>query len=242
MRLRRVTATLVITAVSWLAVGCIPQYIVPEPLDRQIDRTVSFSQLQQDADRLKGSSVVLGGAVLSARILPEGTQIEVLQLPLDAFDRPAGAIESSEGRFLLIDPGRRDPAVLHNSRITVVGEVVGTKVQTVDEFEYTFPYLSARFIHVWRSAPDYTYDAPYQYYYPYSYPYYYYPYSYPYSYYPYLSLEPYPYWYGPSWNYSSPAFSTPAPARRRFDPPPGNYPSPPRPPAPSPGGGMRRRF
>jgi starvation-inducible outer membrane lipoprotein len=241
MRLRRVAVALAFAAVAWSGGGCIPQYIVPEPLDRQIDRKVSFSQLQQDAERHKGSSVVLGGAVLSARILPEGTQIEVLQLTLDAYDRPTGALESSEGRFLLIDPGRRDPAVLHNSRITVVGEVVGTKVQTVDEFEYAFPYLSARFIHVWRSAPDYSYDAPYQYYYPYSYPY---SYPYPYSYYPYLSLDPYPFWYGPSWYYSPPIVSTPVPERRRFDPPAGNYPSlsPPRPPAPSPGGGLRRRF
>jgi outer membrane lipoprotein len=230
MRCRRFLATISIAVVSWLGGGCMPRYVVPEQLDRQVDRTVSFSQLKQDVERHKGASLVLGGVVLNARLLREGTQIEVLQLPLDAADRPAGPLEYSEGRFLLTDPARRDPAVLLNRRVTVVGEVIGTKVQTVDESEYAFPYLSARFIHVWARASGYPYDMQYPYYYPD-----YYPYSYPS-----LSLELYPFWYGPLW-YDAP-HAVPPP--HRFEPPPASRPppSPPRPPSPSPGGGPRGRF
>jgi len=232
MRYRRFLATVAIVIVSWSGGGCIPPYVVPEPLGRQVDRTVSFSQLKQEADRHKGASVALGGAVLSARLLQEGTQIEVLQLPLDAADRPASPFEYSEGRFLLIDPARRDPAVLLNRRITVVGEVIGTKVQTVDDVEYVFPYLSVRFIHVWGFSPDYTPNANYPYYTPY-----YYPYSYPF--YPSLHLDLSPVWYDAP--HHAPPPSAPM---RRFESPAGGNPSPPppRPPSPGPGGGMRRGF
>jgi outer membrane lipoprotein len=238
---RRFAAALAITVAAWSGGGCIPQYVVPEPLESQINRTVGFAELKQDAERHKGASVVLGGAVLNARILQEGTQIEVLQLPLDAADRPDAPFEASEGRFLLIDPGRRDPAVLRDRRITVVGEVVGTKVQTVDEFEYAFPYLSVRFIHVWGSVSEDTYGLPYPYPYPDYSPYYY---SYPFSYYPFLSLGLYPFWYGSSWYYPYHDLSIPAPSRRRFEAPPlGHVPSAPQqPPPPSTNGGLRRRF
>ena len=234
MRCGRVAA---VVAVCLSVGGCIPQYVVPEPLDSQINRTVSFAQLRQSADQFKGATVVLGGVVLNAKNLPEGTEIEVLQVPLVAYDRPEGPVEASEGRFLVIDPERRDPAVLGNRRITVVGTVIGTKVLTVDQFEYPFPYLSARFIQVWGSPNGYV--APYPYYYYPSYPYYYYPY------YPSFYLGLGPFWYGPSGGYHG----APPPPPRSFGAPPGGGPSGPSGPGgpgggPSggPGGGGGRRF
>jgi outer membrane lipoprotein len=118
--------------------------------------------------------------------LKEGTQIEVLQLPLDHYDQPDYPTEASQGRFMVLDPEHHDPAVLKNRRITVVGEVIGKKVDLIDEYEYTFPYLSARMIHIASERSAYEY---YPYYY-YPYPYYYDPFMYPYYGYPY-------WWYGP---------------------------------------------
>lgn len=251
MRIPRFLAAAPVAAVVLSAAGCFPQYVVPEQLDRQVDRQLTFSLLRADAERYKGSTVVLGGAVLGAKLIPEGTEIEVLELPLDYADRPSGPAEASEGRFLVVDPNRRDPAVLLNRRITVVGEVLGAGVRTVDEAEYVYPLLSSRFIHTWGSGYGYGYEGSYPSYYPYPYAYPYFPsypyaYTYPYSFYPYFSLDLYPSWYGPSW-YSYPHgydHEPPASSRRRFDPPPGGGPPPPaqRPPASSPGGGMRRRF
>jgi outer membrane lipoprotein len=240
-----------LTALLLSAAGCVPRYVVPEQLEPQVDRSVGFSQLRQDAARHVGASVVLGGSVLDAKLVPEGTRIEVLQLPLDAADRPSGAPEHSEGRFLLIDPQRTDPAVLQQRLVTVVGEVLGTKVEKVDEAEYTYPWLSARFIHVWRGGYDYPPGASSPYYYPYYYPYYA-PYSYPYApyyYSPYLYGDPFywsaPYFYGSYYYYGSGGSSHRDSPPRRFEPPSGGGAPPPSapPPAsprpPSGGGGGR---
>jgi len=225
------------------AAACVPHYVVPEPLDRQVDRGISFSQLRQDPERYKGASVVLGGEVLNAKNLPEGTEIEVLQLPLDASDRPVGDYEYSEGRFLILDPERRDPVVLRNRLLTVVGEVVGTKAQPVDQAEYVFPYLSSRFIRVWRGPGDYPAGGAYPYYYP-SYPGYY-PYAYPYGpYYPYSYWDPW-FWSGSFYYYDYHGSSGHGHSERRFNPPSGGGS-----PAPPPsgygggggGGGGGRRF
>ena len=173
--------------------------------------------------------------MLGARNLEEGTQIEVLQLPLGDYDQPDGPLESSGGRFLVIDPERRDPAVLQNRLVTIVGQVIGTKVQKVEEFDYAYPYLSALFVHLWGSANEYDYGAPNPYYYQ-SYP------AYPYYPYPYLGL--YPFWYGPAGYYGAP-HGGPwyAPPPRSFGAPPGGMPPPAHSPAPGPGpGGGPRRF
>ena len=97
--------------------------------------------------------------------------------PYGSRNCPVGPTEASEGRFLVIDPGSRDPVVLLNRRVTVVGEVLGTRERTVDEAAYRFPLLSARFIHIWAGAPGYGLDEVYP-----AYPSYYAPYTY--GYYP----------------------------------------------------------
>ena len=218
-------------------VGCVPPYVIPEPLDRQVDRQLSLTRLRQDPELYKGATVVLGGVVLGAKIVQEGTEIEVLQLPLDGADRPTGAYEYSEGRFLLLDPERRDPAVLQHRLVTAVGEVLGAKILKVDEFEYPVPFLSARFVQVWQGAGSYPGDTGYPYSYPYSYPYAY-PYYYPYApYYPYFYVNPF--FWGPTFHYPGPPAG---PAVRRFAPPMGGGPpvSPPRPSTPGPGAPGRR--
>lgn len=228
------------------AAGCFPGYVVPEPIYGQVNRGVSFAQLKLDAERYRGTNVLLGGEVLDAKILPEGTQIEVLQLPLDAFDRPSGAYDSSEGRFLLVDPERRDPVVLQRRLITVVGEVLGARVLKVDEAEYQYPYLSVRFLHVWRGAGDYPRGSTYPYAYPDAYPYSYpYPYPYYYPYAPYYNWywDPF-YWSGSFYYYDYSGPSHHGRAERRFEAPAGG--GRPSSPGPSPnqggGGGGGRRF
>jgi outer membrane lipoprotein len=245
-RLRLATALLLFSAA-----GCVTPYAVPEPLYRQVAHEVSLSQLRQGADQYKGTSVMFGGAVLGAKIIAEGTEIEVLQLPLDDGDRPSGPSELSEGRFLVIDPERRDPAVLQNRLITVVGEVFGTKVQKLDEVDYSYPLLSARFIHVWRGPGRYAPEAAYPYYYPSYSPYYYYPYG---PYYPYYYTDPF-FWSGSFhyyyYDYDGYGGSSHRHSERRFEGPTGG--GAPLPsgsaPAPSPpgyggggGGGGGRHF
>ena len=212
-------------AISLLIGGCMNYYAIPESFDKEIDRSVTFTELKRDPDAHKGKVVALGGVVLRAKNLKDGTLIEVLQLPLDRYDQPDSPTEASEGRFMVLDPDHHDPAVLKNRRITVVGEVIGKKVDAIDEFDYTFPYLSARMIHISPERGAYDY-----------YPYYYYPY--PYYYDPFM--YGYPYYGYPYWWYGPPVVvppSTPSPGRQ-FKSPSGKQSLPPQTPsAPS-----KRRF
>ena len=93
---RRMTLFLVLVA---LISGCAS--VVPEALEKQVDRQVRFIDLQPDPGRFAGRMVVLGGEIVGITRSGELTELEVAELPLDApRDRPQ-VYAVSRGRFVV---------------------------------------------------------------------------------------------------------------------------------------------
>ena len=92
--------------------------VVPTDLKPQIDSSVSFPQILETPYSYTGRTVLLGGEVLSSKRVKEGTQLEVLQLPVTDSDPPSEKRTDSQGRFLALEllesrtlPGFLGPAV-----------------------------------------------------------------------------------------------------------------------------------
>jgi outer membrane lipoprotein len=112
---------------------------------------------------------MLGGDIVSARNLAEGTLIEVLQKPLDALDRPCD-IDHTEGRFMALCGGYLDPAIYSKGRhITLAGRVLGTRSDTIGEITYVYPLLACLEVHLWPPRVSIA-DAPPWWYYDYWWP------------------------------------------------------------------------
>jgi outer membrane lipoprotein len=157
-----------------LLAGCASGNVVPISLQAQLDKSLTFSQLRDAPDSYRGRLLVLGGEVLSAKRLKEGTKIEVLQIPLDGSYEPGPDRTASQGRFLAVQKEFLDPATTPpGTRLTVVGEVTGAVADKLDETDYTYPLLDIKSLHVWprggtiASAP--VYYPPYYYWRPYPY-------------------------------------------------------------------------
>ena len=143
-----------------MAAGCATS-VIPEALEPQIDNAVTFNQIVESPDSYRGKVVVLGGEILKAKALKGGTQLEVLQLPLDSDQEPVTDRMESRGRFLAVQREFLDPATIaEGTRVTVVGEVTGSTVDKMDEADYRFPTLDVKYLHRWdakraeeRSAP-----------------------------------------------------------------------------------------
>ncbi|MEO8326111.1 MAG: Slp family lipoprotein, partial [Nitrospirota bacterium] len=135
-----------------LMVGCASSPMeIPETLQNQIDPTLTFSQVIQNPGSYQGKMFVLGGEVLSAKRLAEGTRLQVLQLPLDDYQRPLVTRTDSQGRFLAIEKAFLDPAMFPpNTLITIVGEVTGTVAGKLDEMDYQFPSVVIKDLYVWK--------------------------------------------------------------------------------------------
>ena len=147
-----------------LPYGCATPDVIPAELLDRVDRAVSFVQVKEAPASYQGHLIVVGGVVLSAKLLKEGTRIEILQLPLGSSQEPGIKLTTSQGRFMAYKKDFLDPATLPvGTRVTVVGEVTGAITLPVDETEYTFPTLEIKKLTVWpKMVPSYWF-RPYPY-------------------------------------------------------------------------------
>jgi outer membrane lipoprotein len=142
------TPVILAAAIAVLAAaGCAPPF--PKDLLASVDRNVPFADLQKDPDQHRGAVLMLGGTIVDTKNQKEGTQIEVLQKPLDGEGRPEPT-DATGGRFVVQTKQFLDAAIFHRGRsITVIGEVVGSKMMLLSEVEYRYPVLSAKDLHLW---------------------------------------------------------------------------------------------
>ncbi|MCC2642645.1 MAG: putative Outer rane lipoprotein Slp family [Nitrospira sp.] len=133
-----------------LIAGCASTLVIPEPLGQQVEKDIAFSQVLESPDSYRGKMVLWGGEVLKATALKGGTQLEVLQLPLDDDQGPVPERMRSKGRFLAWQEEFLDPAtVTDGTRVTIVGEVSGASVEKMDEADYRYPILEVKHLHRW---------------------------------------------------------------------------------------------
>ncbi|MGH7233550.1 MAG: Slp family lipoprotein [Nitrospiraceae bacterium] len=134
------------------AAACNRYQVIPDNLRGQVNRNVTFDELQTSAAKHRGELVVLGGEVLSATRLEDKTRIEVLQLPLNDDLMPTSERPQSKGRFIAFDGGKDivDPAVLREGTpVTIIGEVQPSARGALGESEYKYPVLAIRDMTVW---------------------------------------------------------------------------------------------
>lgn len=126
--------------------------VIPEQLEGKVDHTLRYTDIQHDPEFYTGKLMLLGGQVLSAERVPDGTKFELLQIPLSEDLIPAGREAESKGRFVVIDRTGQlsDPAIFnYEKRITVVGEVLGTTTVKVDEVPRQVPLLALEQVTAW---------------------------------------------------------------------------------------------
>jgi outer membrane lipoprotein len=144
---RNVLSLLVVLLIA----GCASQRVVPDELEPLVDRAVTFAEVVAAPESYQGRVLVLGGEVLKAKRLKDGTQIELLQLPLDKNERPILDRQQSQGRFFAIQPEFLDPAtIVAGTKMTIVGEVSGAKTDHLDDVEYRYPVVIVKHLHTWQ--------------------------------------------------------------------------------------------
>jgi outer membrane lipoprotein len=148
--------------------GCVSGSIVPAALQAQLDKTLTFPQLREAPDSYRGHLLVLGGEVLSAKRLKDGTRIEVLEIPLNRSFQPDPDRTLSQGRFIAIQKEFLDPATIPpGTRVTMVVEITGVVTDKLDEMDYAYPTAEIKTLKVWPRGDSFSHIP--QYYYPPSY-------------------------------------------------------------------------
>jgi outer membrane lipoprotein len=137
-------------ALALFASACSGSKVIPSELKEQIDSSVSFRDIQASPQAMQGRTVLLGGEVLGARLVQDGVELELLQLPVKGDDPPAERRTESQGRFLAVDRAAGDPASFPpGTRVTLVGEVKGEETRRLDESTYRYPIVESKHLYVW---------------------------------------------------------------------------------------------
>ena len=167
--------------------ACAP--VLDRTLMEQGAREFRLAHLLETPEVFQDHLFILGGIIVDAKFLSEGSQIEALYIPVDRYGHLRGS-SSYEGRFLAVFPrtkGLLDPMIYKKGReITLAGSFTGIRKGKIDEMEYAYPVFEVRQIYLWEEQRDY---------WPYGYPYYPYPYWSPW----YYDAWGRPYYYGPYW-------------------------------------------
>lgn len=96
-----------------LLAGCSSTSIIPEPLEPQIDKSVTFSQLLESPDSYRGKVLVLGGEVLKAKRWTAAPSWRYCSVPwMSIRDR----WPSERHRKADFWHGRRSSSIRHNCR------------------------------------------------------------------------------------------------------------------------------
>lgn len=156
--------TLALAIPAIMLLGC--SYPISKEYRQKARKDLTFTQVLQNPSAYKGSTVIWGGSIIQTTPRAGGTEIMVLETPLERQKRPE-AERYSQGRFIVRSPNFLDPEIYKNGRkITVAGEIIGQEVKPLGQAQYKYPLVGAKEIHLW--TPE-------------TYSYYY---------------QPYPYWYG----------------------------------------------
>ncbi len=82
--------------------------------------------------------------------MKEGTQIELLHLPLNEDREPTADLTQSRGRLMALHQDGPDPATLiPGTMVTFVGEVSGATTEKLDEVDYRYPTVTVKLWHPW---------------------------------------------------------------------------------------------
>jgi outer membrane lipoprotein len=162
--------------------GC-SQVISPKLIE-QSDREISFAQLKNNPDELRGRIVILGGVIVTIENRVEGSWLEVYQTETSRVGEPVN-LDFSQGRFLLFHEDFLDPEIFHKGRkITAAGKIKGEETRKIGNAYYSYPLIHALEIHLWEEKTHYRHE-----------PYPWYPLDYPYPYFsPYSPYRYYPWW------------------------------------------------
>ena len=138
-------------------------------------KDLPFSRLIRNTNAYLDKMFIFGGLIAETKLTGQGTEIEVVQSPLDRFGNIIDE-DVSEGRFILRTASNLDPIIYRQGRfIAMAGTLTGSRKKMLGDIEYTYPVFDTKEIYLWKEEEYYLYPDMYPYWYgPFYYPSFYY--------------------------------------------------------------------
>ncbi len=135
-------------------------YPVSKQFRQEARRDATFPAVLQNPSAYSGSVVIWGGEIIEVTNTREGTEMIMLETPLDYTEEPRGP-RYSQGRFIARTNEFLDPSVYKSGRrLTLAGQVVGDETRRVGQADYRYPVVRMLQVVLWTersyaTAPDF---------------------------------------------------------------------------------------
>ena len=168
MKLRAITTVEIFGFALLLIAGACSHPISKQLRNEAQTGNTTFVMVLKDPAACKGKIVLWGGKIIETTNIKDGTEMLVLETPVDFLGTPAGA-QSSQGRFIALSPQFLDPAIYTAERaITLAGEVMEPEERALGKTTYQYPVVMIKELYLWEmqySADHHWYDPWVPYYY-----------------------------------------------------------------------------
>jgi len=172
-----------ILCILFLTIAC--AHVISKEYAATAVKDIPFQQLIMNTDAYLNELFIFGGIIAETKITGTGTEIEVVQTPLDRLGNIIDR-DISGGRFIITTTKYLDPLIYRNGRdVTVAGILTGSQKRLLGKNEYVYPFFDAKELYLWKEEQYYRY--------PYVYPYWHGPFYYPFMYYEPFRHRPYMY-------------------------------------------------
>lgn len=132
--------------------ACGPTFL-PQHVRDQLTPDLTLGQVVAQPAAFTGKMTLWGGRVIKTINKPQGSLIEVLELPLDSSGRPRDA-DQSQGRFIVSFSQFLDPAIYAEGReVSVAGRVAGVEKLPLGQIQYVYALLRGSNIQLWPKRP-----------------------------------------------------------------------------------------
>lgn len=113
---------------------------------------LSLAQVRGAGDTYLESTVRWGGVITEVENKADRTWVFLVDRELRDHEQPI-TDSASDGRFIASFNGFIDPLVYKVGRpLTVVGNIEGSTVRAIGEYDYQFPIVNVRDSHLWAEA------------------------------------------------------------------------------------------
>lgn len=130
-------------------------YPISKGLRKEAEKSPSFASVLSSPDMYSGSVVIWGGIIIKTINHKKGSEIVVLETPLDYEGEPKDS-EYSHGRFIAKTSGYLDPEIYRKGhKVTVAGRIVAPEKRKIGEMTYTYPVVDIKEIHIWKVQEAY---------------------------------------------------------------------------------------
>jgi outer membrane lipoprotein len=135
--------------------GC--AYPISQQLRQEAAKNVTFPMVLNNPSAYIGDIVIWGGTIIKTVNLKAGTEIFVLDTPLDYWGEPKQDLYS-RGRFIAETSEFLDPAVYkRGNQVTLAGEISGAKTLPLGQGRYTYPVVMLKELHLYERVRYYPY-------------------------------------------------------------------------------------